>query len=403
VRLEAISHSDGFERKMEASRALVDAMEEAIDQDADMSFPLRDGSGLVARCHALCSSRTGSPHLATVVLRSGSVAVGAFTLERATRPFDDAELRAVRLCAEQVSRHLSHLRDKDRWFGARWGASMRRTLGGLLGFEHTWAKVGAIAAAILVAIAVLVPVPWRATGTAILRTEDVLHLTSPFDGYLDTCMVRPGDVVVAGQELASLDRRELLLQEAELSAELSGREREVQKAQAESDLPGIRIGSAQWEQSRAKLATLRRHLDLAVLRCPFDRAVVVEGDLQEKRGSAVPQGAELLTLARLDKLHAEIEIDESEIANVVGAKTAEIALMSRPGLKERVRIERVHPSARIHDKANVFVARVEFLDPIPDWFRPGMTGVAKVDGGSRTLWWIASHKALDVIRMKLWW
>lgn len=403
VRTIAVSHADGFERKMDAVRLLEDAMEEAFEQDVGISHPLPPGSRLLGRAHAAYARSTDSVHVASVLVHLEGRAIAVCVLERSARALEEADLRVIDLSLEQVARHLATLHDSDRWFGARWADALRKSLASALGFEHTWIKLGLLVALVAGVVATTIPVPWRATATAILRTDDVLHVTAPFDGFIDSSSVRPGDILVAGQELARLDRKELLLQEAELSAELAAREREVQKAQADQELPGIRIGGAQWEQTQAKLNTVRQHLESAILRNPFDRAVVVEGDLEQRRGTPVNQGAELLTLARLDSLHAEIDIDETEIGNVRGAREAEIALASRPGLVNRVRIVRIHPSAHVRDKANVFTARVEFVGPVPDWFRPGMTGIAKVEGGRRTLWWIASHRALDVLRMKLWW
>ena len=34
---------------------------------------------------------------------------------------------------------------------------------------------------------------------------------------------------------------------------------------------------------------------------------------------------------------------------------------------------------------------------------PGMSGVAKVESQRRTLAWIATHRLVDFLRLKLWW
>jgi len=53
------------------------------------------------------------------------------------------------------------------------------------------------------------------------------------------------------------------------------------------------------------------------------------------------------------------------------------------------------------EEGNAFLLRAQLEDDA-EWLRPGMTGVAKIDGGRRTLWWRATHRIVDFIRMKLW-
>jgi len=36
------------------------------------------------------------------------------------------------------------------------------------------------------------------------------------------------------------------------------------------------------------------------------------------------------------------------------------------------------------------------------WWRPGMSGVAKLDAGTRTPLWIATHRTLDYLRLRWW-
>jgi len=52
-------------------------------------------------------------------------------------------------------------------------------------------------------------------------------------------------------------------------------------------------------------------------------------------------------------------------------------------------------------EGNVFVARCSFHESPPDWWRPGMTGVAKLDAGESSLLWILTHRLIDTLRLKL--
>jgi hypothetical protein len=37
-----------------------------------------------------------------------------------------------------------------------------------------------------------------------------------------------------------------------------------------------------------------------------------------------------------------------------------------------------------------------------NWWRPGMTGVAKISVGWRPLAWVATRRLIDYLRIKLW-
>ncbi len=403
VRIQAISHSDGFEKKMEVVRSLEDAMEEAVDQDADLVFPLEENSRLVARAHETYARATDAPFLLSAVLRVAGEPVAICTFERSKTPFIEDDVKMVRIALDQSARRLADLHALDRWFGARWAKSWRRGLSKLFGIEHTWAKILSVLGILLALFATLVPVSYRVDAPMILRTDQVLYLTAPFSGYIDSVSVRPGDVLVKGQELMRLDRNQLLLQEADLQAESRNYEREIQKAQANEELAQIRINTAKLDQTIAKLNTVRFQLEQSIIRSPFDQAVVIEGDLAKKTGAPVQQGGELFRIAMIQNTYAEINVDEEEIKNVLLGKTGQIALKTKPESGYSIHVTRINPAALIKEQANVFQVRAEFVRGVPPWFRPGMTGVAKIDAGDRTLWWIISHRTIDFLQLKLWW
>jgi len=403
VHVKAMSHADGFEKKMDVVRDLENALEEAWEQDCDLTWPASRDSALVTRSHEIYARSRDCRHVATLLLRVAGEAVGVCSLERSAQAFDETELRGLRVGLDQISRRLDDLHYHDRWFGAIWKDKAREGLGKLVGFEHTWAKAGALAALLLAAFSLLVPLPWRVDATAMVKTDRIAYLTAPYEGYIDSACVKPGDLVTKGQPLLILDRKDLLLQEADLMAEAQNHLREVQKAQATEDLPGIRINGARLDQTTAKLNTTRWRLERSVLRCEYERAVVIEGNLEQKKGAPVRQGEELLKIARIENLHAELDVDESELQGVLASRKGEISLRSRPSETFPVEVERILPAAQTKDKDNVFVVRARFAGKVPDWFRPGMTGVARIESGKRTLWWIVSHKTIDFLRLKLWW
>lgn len=402
VRVKAISHTEKFVEKMEAVQVLEAAMEEALDQDEEIYWPPLDGETLITRDHGKFAVKQEVKHLCSVPLRVDGAAVAVVTLERESAPFEDSELRMLRICADVAAPRLSDLKKRDRWFGARWAGVLREKAAGLLGPEHTWAKVGAILGAVALGILFIPTFSYRVEAPFILRTEDVSYLSAAFDGYLSSVDVKIGSTVRAGGKLLSLDTRDLLLEEAAALADCDRFAREEEKNRAERQLAEMRISEAQLKQARARLELIRHRLAKADIVSPFD-AVVIEGDLQKRIGSPVRQGDLLFKIARLDRLYVEARVDERDIQELKPGAAGEIAFASQPKQKHPIRVVLVEPVAKTADKGNVFVIRCEVTAPVEDWWRPGMSGITKIDAGERTLFWIIFHRTIDFLRMFLWW
>lgn len=402
VRVQAISRVDRFERKTEAVQKLEAAMEEALDQNTEIVLPASEAGGPFRRDHEAYTTALDVAHVVSLPLRDDGEGIAVCTCERSTSPFVETELRLLRLSCDQASRRLADLKRNDRWFGARAVKILKEKLAGLLGYEHTGAKVIAILVAIFLAVVFFGNAPYRINAAASLRTDELAHLSAPFDGHIDKVLVRIGDNVNRGQELLSLDQTDLLLREADLVAEKSRYDREVEKAQGTGALADMRIAAALRDQSAARLELSRYQLEQAVVRAPFD-GTIVEGDLIDRIGSPVRQGEPLFKLGRVENLYAELEVNESDVHEVTQAMRGEIALASRPQERFRMKVTRVEPVAIAKEKRNVFIAKAEFVGSGAGWWRPGMTGVARLDAGRRTIIWLVTHRTIDFLRLRLWW
>ncbi len=406
VRLQAMSHTERFERKMEAVKTLELAMEECLDQDEEIACPQSEDSTTINRDHRTFSHEQGIPNLCSVPLRLGGDACAVLTCERSSGPFSEGDLAHLRLCADQAVRRLDDLRRTDRWFGARWAAGLRRACGKLVGIEHTWAKIGVLAVTALVLALILVRVPYRVEGSFTVRSDNVSHLPAPFQGYIRSVEVRVGDAVAPDTLLVSLDTRDLELEQSAAQAERNRHLREAEKARAENALADMRIAEAQVEQTQTRLALIAYRLSQAAIRAPF-AGIIVRGDspdeLDQRIGAPVQRGEVLLRATRLEDMFVEVEIDERDIDEITASQTGEVAFASQPHLKYPVTLKRIEPVAQPRERDNVFLARCEFSDVPQAWFRPGMSGVCKVDVEKRTLLWIFTHRTVDFLRMLFWW
>ena len=402
VKLQAISHVDDFDKKMEAVQALELAMEEAIDQDTEILVPPPEDTRLICRDHAAYARLQQSDNVCSLPLRVGETPVAVITLERHTDAFTAADLSQLRLYCDQAAPRLFELNKHDRWFGARLADHLREKTATVVGYQHTWAKLLTLFAVIGLALLCFLPVTYRLSAPVILKAETVTFLTTPFDGYIEHVAVRVGDEVAQGDTLLVMDQNDLILREKELEAEQNRYQREYEKARVEQTIADMRIAGARLEQVSARLNLVRHRLKQSVIRAPY-AGIVVEGDQIERVGSPVAQGDVLFRVGKIDQIYAELEVPESEIHHVNDTLTGEVALVSRPQDVYPIKVNRIEPSAVSKEEGNVFLVRGHLVSDYPAWWKPGMTGISKLNAGDQTLLWIFTHRTMDFLQLHLWW
>ncbi len=403
--VKAVSGTDRFERRMEVVQRLEAAMEEAAEQDEEIAWPVWPDSDAVHRDHENYAKHERLGSLMSVPLRVDGEPCGVLTLERSETEaaFTEHDALALRVVADQVARRLDDLHRNDRWFGARWATEGRKWFAKFLGPKQTWLKASGIAGALVLGFALLVPLPYRVNANFIVRAEALLHLPAPFEGYLSTVLVRPGDLVKAGDLLLSLDQSDLRVERAAALAERQRFSSEVERAEADRKLADLRAAKAAFAQAQARLELIDYRLSRAEMRAPFD-GVVVDGDLRERIGAPVKPGDVLMKVSRLAGLYVEMRVPERDIDLIARSKTADVAFTTRPEDAFAVRIERIEPAAQVEKEGNVFVVRGHLeQSKQAEWLRPGMSGVAKVESDRRTLAWIATHRLVDFLHLKFWW
>jgi hypothetical protein len=401
VRVKAISGTDHFEKRMAIVQRLEAAMEETRDQDEEIVWPAPTDNAVITRDHAAYAELESVASLLSSPIRIDGLPNGVLLLERSSPVFSEADALALRVVADQVARRLGDLHKLDRWFGARWAATFRGWCSGFLGPKHTWVKVGALAGCLLLVLATFVPLPYRVDATFILRPDALQFVPAPFDGYLAAVAVRPGDVVPKGGLLVRMATADLLVDEASARAEEQRYASEADKAEAERQLSDMRVARAMQAESQARLDLVRYRLDRAVMVAPFD-GVVVEGDLRERIGAPLKTGDLLMKFSQLKDMYVEMRVPERDIDLVAHSHTAKVAFASRPEDTFPVTILRIEPMASVDKDGNAFTLRGR-LDTTASWLRPGMSGIAKVEAGTRSLLWIATHRLIDFLRLKLWW
>ena len=402
VRVQAISHMERFEKKMDAVQTLEAAMEEAFDQDEEIVWPCPPDTRFVARDHEAFAREQGVPYMASVPIRLDDDPIGVLTCERSLEAFSEEDARGLRIICDQAGRRLGDLKRHDRWFGARLAAWMKDGLAKVFGVEHTVAKLMTLLIAAALCILVLGRMQYRVEAPFMLKTDDLAYLPAPFDGYIHEVHVAVGDQVSEGAPLLSLDTRELLLEESNALANQNRYQREAEKARSQKALADMQIALALEAQARARSDLVRFQIEHAGVKAPF-AGIVVEGDLEELLGAPVRKGDILFKVARLEKMYADLKVDERDIHEIGDGLSGEIAFVSRPDQRFPIVVQRIDPVAAADEAGNVFVVRAEFPEDVNTWWRPGMSGVAKINVSKRNILWILTHRTIDFLRLFFWW
>jgi hypothetical protein len=287
---------------------------------------------------------------------------------------------------------------------------LRRGRAGLHGFgarlfgpEHVWPKLIGVGAALLLAYVCLARWDYRVDATAQLVTDATRLVSAQFDGRIENVHATAGDLVRQDAVLLELDTREQRQQEAELQAEIRRTEAEVAKYRAAEQLSEMEIAQARLEQSQARLARVAHYIAQAVARAPFD-GVVVEGERRDLMGAPVKKGEMLLRVAKVEGLYATLMVAERDIAEIAAHARGRLLLLSHPDADIPFEVVSIIPVAQVKgQEGNHFTITTRLLVPAQDWWRPGMTGLAKIEVGPRRPVWILTHKLVDNLRMFFWW
>jgi Barrel-sandwich domain of CusB or HlyD membrane-fusion len=397
----AMSHTAHVLRKMQLVQDIESAMEECLDQDCEVIFPALPNAGYITRC-AEKLSKTNGPHLICALPLRRSDPVGVLLLELPPETkLTVAQIEMLRRACDMISPRLVDLFEHDRWFGVRLAGSWQKQLAKLLGPSHTWMKAAAVAAAVFLAWALFFNGEFRITAPFTLEPEQQAEVVAPFNGYIASVPVRPGDIVQANKTtLATLDTTLLNDQLAEEQSKLAGYEKQAQIAQSQDKFGDMQIAEEDINGSRSQIMYYQREIDLANIRSPIS-GVVLTGDLERRIGSAVQTGDVLFHVAPLDHLLAKINVPDSDILYIQTGQNGQVAVDAFPADKFSFQVNRIDPLAQVLDRQNVFTVRTD-LDNPPAWFRPGMQGTAKIDIGPRRHIWIWTRSLIDWLRLKLW-
>ncbi len=397
----AVSGAGDLRRRQAGLQPLAAAMNESIDQRSPVIHPMAT-STVVALAHGDLARVNGGFSIYTIPVTSRELPIGAMLFER-RGGFDAASLQGARDAAMFVAPVLALQHRAD---------GQRNRLAGWLGFGEapprgrlapSARRAIALGSALVLTLAAFVPVPHRVIASARVEGAQQHLLVASADGFIGSVAVRPGETVTAGQVLARLDDRELLLERDKWAAEAAYVDKQYREALSLDDAPAIVTGRAKLEQAQSQVALATRQLDRANLRSPVD-GVLIAGDLSQSIGTPVRRGQELMTVASADHFRVVAEVDEQDIAHLRAGQPVQVLFGALPGAALPLAVTRIAPVASQAEGRNVFEVEAEPEAAGGPALRPGMRGVARIEVGEAAvgaIWWERLSNAVRRLSWRL--
>lgn len=403
----AVSHVDRFERNTTNVRLLENAFLEAVGHGRELWWSAAGDEQRYLTAHAEVRNALGFADMCAIPVRDADGAVRALIfLAFKEAPDVLPSTDNLSLVMGFLQPWLQDLEERDRIWAARLATRTKKALGALTGPGNVWGKTFAVAVSALLLFVLFGTWNYRIEAMSQLTTDGTRIISAQFDGRVDEVHATAGDTVKAGTVLATLDTRDLRQQEMDIRAERQRLIAEADKARAAGNLAELEIAEARFAQSEARLARVMHYLGQATAVAPFD-GVVVDGERKELLNAPVKKGDKLFRVARIDGLYIELLLPERDIRYVQQNAHGELRLLSRPDQKIPFTLTAFIPVAQVKgQEGNHFVVKARLEQTPEAWWRPGMSGIAHIDGGKQNVAWIMTHKLVDTLRMKLpwmWW
>ncbi len=406
----AISHLDRFERDTSQTQRIEAALLPAVIHGSEVWWPtpIDPSTGLstesLTDTQALAdfALHVGVSRVVTVPMRDAQGHTQAVLL-LAPGSRDIPPLSELLLALELVQPRLNDLRQQSLSLRQRTSTGLRTLSEHLFGPEQPLLKLGMVLLVLLLLYATFGSWHYRLDASAQLNTDSTRLISAQFDGRIDQVYASAGDLVKAGDLLVALDTRDLLQQQSELTAEVSKGQTEVNKFRADGLLAETEIAQARLDQSLAKAQRVQSYLEQAQSKAPFE-GVIVEGEKKDLLGAPVKKGDRIFRLAKVEGLYMTLMVSERDMRHLTPQASGEVALLSHPDVNIAVRISSVIPVAQVKGQdGNQFMVKAELLQAPQPWWRPGMTGLARIDVGDKNIAWILTHRLVERLRLMLWW
>ena len=409
LRLIAKSDVDRIDRLAEETRSLESVLQECLIREDISAWPPLAGNSR----HALLAHqqfpkdyqhnsvislplRNDNNQIMAVIVVSQKISVERNTdIAEKNRPrTTEQTVNFLRAAERPIISTLDLLDRASMSISERCRASLRKSLTGKHIRLSLFAMV--IAAAILA-----IPMKYRIRCDVELQPVARRYVAAPFDGPLQECIVRPGDIVQENTLLARMDDREIQWELAGIQADLNRAANERNSFLAKHETSDAEIARHELQRLTNREQLLQHRNSNLEIRSP-STGVVVSGDHRNAEGVPLKTGQTLFEIAPLDQMIIEVAIPEDDIPYTQPGMQIAVQLNAIPDQTLEGTISTISPRAELHHGDNVFIAET-IVDNTDHSLRPGMQGRAVIYSDSHSLGWNLFHKPTAYVTGWLGW
>jgi GAF domain-containing protein len=401
-KIVAVSHSANVQPTQSLMQLLGAAMDEAVDQRACIQFPpVPDSEHQITLSHAELAVRHNIQQILTVGMVHNDLIIGALLFERRDLdPFGDEQIDLLEQLASTLGPILEIKRNNELSWLNRIQSDLKQSFANSTSRQGRGFRALVVLGAVLLVVLPAIPIQYSLNAPARLEGVSQRMIVAPIDGYLRSVYVRPGDTIKAGQVLADMADEDLRLEKRRWEGEVIRHESVFGEALKRQDRAQMASAQARVSESRAQLALVENQIERVNLTAPFD-GVVLKGDLKQQLGAPLKRGDSLFILAPANEYRVVVSVEDNAIESVKQLARGQIRLTAMPDTVMNLQVERILPVANVQDGRNAFEIEAK-LDTTIDSLRPGMEGVAKIQAGKRSLYWIIGHRLAAWFKLTFW-
>lgn len=403
VKLAAMSHGAWFRKKSEIGETIEAAMDEALDQQETIVFPAPEGSNRISLQQERLAVTAGRAAIASLPVLDRGLPVGVLSLERAAgaEPFARDDLLFAETVAGLAAPMIALKQREERLVSGKIRHKAMDGAKALFGPRRPLAKALGILGVVLLLFLLLPIARFQVSGDAALEGRVQRAAAVPFSGYIARSHARAGDIVKEGQVLATLDDRDLRLDQARSQSEVQELDRRYREALANHKRAEMNLFGAQLRQKEAALRLIDYKLTRTNIAAPLS-GVLVSGDVSQLVGTPVKEGEVLFEVAPLDDFRVVLQADEQDISYLKVGQRGRFAPTGLAGDTVAFTVTKLTSVTESKDGKNTFRVEAELDADAPAILRPGMEGVAKVSVDRRSRLWIWTRGVRNWLRLFFW-
>jgi RND family efflux transporter MFP subunit len=398
----AVSHSAGIQPTHSLLQLLAAAMDEAVDQSSVVQYPpLHGGAHQIILSHAELANRHNVQQLLSVPMMREQTIIGAILFERRDlQPFTSEQIDLL----DNLGATLGPVLELKRERNYSWFSRLKTDIG--LIWQKLSAKDGRTLRFTLVSVILgllalpLIPIKYSLNAPAKLEGISQRVMVAPSDGFLRSTSVRPGDIVKKGQVLAEMADDDLRQERRRWESEVLRHDGTFGDALKRRDRAQMASAQAQAAEARAQLNLAEQQIERTRITAPFN-GVILKGDLKQQIGAPFKRGDTLLVLAPANEYRVIISVEDRAIDSIQKGAKGNLLLTAMPDSAVPVTVERILPVANAQDGRNAFEVEAKLSDHSLA-LRPGMEGVAKIEAGERSVYWMLGHRIFDWLKLTFW-